>query len=125
MKLGITKITTAINGSDAVAKMLACGRVIDIILCDLRMSSGNGLQLLKHVRTAQIKTVRPDTCFIFISAVTDTEAIQTALTLDTNGYLMKPFTIEKLQAAITKGRAKVPRLDMGRYHRVYVPDAIA
>jgi two-component system response regulator YesN len=120
--LGVSKITTARTGSDALTKLMAVQHRVDCILCDLKMPSGNGLQLLKALRTGRIRAMRPDACFIFITASGESAHIQTALRLDVNGYVVKPVTREKMQAAITRGRAKAFAVDVKQYEAVVVPD---
>ena len=104
--LGASRITLARTGSEAVAKLSTAKLVVDVILCDYKMDFGNGLQLLKAIRTGQIRTVRPDACFVMITGVGEAETIRLAAHLDINGYLVKPISQEKLEAAVAKARAK-------------------
>lgn len=120
--LGANKITTARTGSDALTKLASSKRPTDCVLCDLKMPSGNGLQLLKAIRTGKVKAVRPDSCFIFITAAADSEFIKTAAQLDVNGYVVKPVTREKLLPVIVRGRAKAFAVDMKFYETIVVPD---
>ena len=121
--LGISKIASACNGSEALSILASSPRVIDVTLCDLWMPSGNGLQLLKVIRTGQVKSVRLDACFIMISAVASPDAIKAAAALDVNGYLIKPISQEKLRDAIIRGRQKHFRVDPLRYAQVVVPES--
>ena len=120
--LGATKITNARSGSDALTKLMQSAHRVDCILCDLNMPSGNGLQLLKALRTGKIRAMRPDACFIFITASGDSTLIQTAIQLDVSGYVVKPVTRDKLQTAITRGRGKAFAVDVKQYEAVAVPD---
>ena len=120
--LGASRITTARTGSDALTKMISSQRPIDCILCDLKMPSGNGLQLLKAIRTGRVKAMRPDACFIFITAAADSEFIRTAAQLDVNGYVVKPVTREKMLPVIVRGRAKAIAIDIKHYETIAVPD---
>src|SRR5690242_4825706 len=113
--LGAARVTTASTGSDAYTKLMQIQQVVDVVLCDYKMDAGNGLQLLKAIRTGQIRTVRPDTCFIMVTSVGEAETIRLAATLDINGYLMKPLTQDRLEAAVTKARAKYFPVKPGGY----------
>jgi CheY-like chemotaxis protein len=120
--LGASRIMTARTGSDALTKLAASKRPVDCVLCDLKMPSGNGLQLLKAIRTGKVKAVRPDICFIFITAAADSEFIQIAAQLDVNGYVVKPVTREKMLPAIVRGRSKAFAIDIKQYETIVVPD---
>jgi response regulator of citrate/malate metabolism len=85
------------------------------------MSAGNGLQLLQAVRTGKIKSLRPDSCFILITGTGDPEIVQVAAELDVSGYLVKPVTLEKLRAAIIKGRSRIFPVNMEKYNSVNLP----
>jgi len=117
------RITAAESGSDALAKLASASRVVDVILCDYNMPSGNGLQLLKAIRSGQIKSVRPDTCFVMITSESATETIKLAAFLDVNGYLLKPVTASKMKAAIEKARTKYFPVNPPLYATIAVPES--
>jgi two-component system chemotaxis response regulator CheY len=119
--LGASRIVRAHNGSEAISK-LAHGQV-DCTLVDFQMPHGNGLQLLKALRTGMIPSTRPDTCFIMMSGTADTEIVKTAADLDVSGYLVKPLVPEKLRAAIKRGRQKYFPVKRAAYAAVSVPQS--
>ncbi len=119
--LGVTQITKAINGSDAFSKLAKIDKVVDVILCDYSMTSGNGLQLLQAVRQGKVKVLRPDTCFILVTGSGEASVVGAAAQLDVNGYLVKPVTAKSLETAILKGRSKSVRLDFAKYSKVALP----
>ena len=119
--LGVKLITRATSGRDAFGKLHNAERVVDCVLCDYSMAEGNGLQLLQAVRTAKIKFVRPDACFILVTASGDTEIVATAARLDVSGYLVKPVTPDKLKTTILKARARAIKIDFNRYGQVQIP----
>jgi CheY-like chemotaxis protein len=119
--LGVTQITKAANGSDAYAKLVNIDKVVDCILCDFGMSSGNGLQLLQAVRTGKLKVLRHDTCFILVTGSGQPTVVEAAGQLDVNGYLMKPVTPQSIEAAVIKGRSRPVRLDFNKYGSVVLP----
>ncbi|TAL04652.1 MAG: response regulator, partial [Rhodospirillaceae bacterium] len=79
--LGASRIVCAKSGSDAIAKLAKAQRPIDCTLSDFQMPHGNGLQLLKALRTGMIPSTRPDTCFIMMSGSADTDVVKTAAEL--------------------------------------------
>ena len=119
--LGVARVVTARSGSEAFALLQSTGRPFDCILCDLKMPSGNGLQLLKAIRCGEAKGTRPDACFVFLTALNDAPTIRTAGQLDANGYLVKPLTVERLRMALARGKARAFAIDFGRYSVVPVP----
>lgn len=119
--IGITLITRASSGADAVSKLKEAAKAVDCILCDYSMSNGNGLQLLKAVRLGQLKHFRPDSAFILVTTAAMPGIVQTAVDLDVSGYLVKPVTQDKLRAAITKARSRYFQLNLAKYAEVILP----
>jgi DNA-binding NarL/FixJ family response regulator len=119
--MGASHITRAATGAHALAKLAASQRRVDVILCDLNMPDGNGLEVLKAVRTGKVASLRLDICFIMVTAIRDQHLIEAAIALDANGYLVKPIVWEKLRNAIIKGRARHFPVTPTRYATVAVP----
>lgn len=119
-KLGVGHVSRAKSGAEAYNLMRRSERVIDCIICDYTMENGNGLQLLQMVRTGNASPVRPDACFILLTASSEPETVSAAALLDVNGYLVKPVTKEKIQTSIAKARSRVIKIDVPRYQRVVV-----
>ena len=117
----VAQVTRATSGVDAFAKLAQSGRVVDCVLCDFTMANGNGLQLLQAVRMGQIKYVRPDACFVLLTASGDAATVTMAMELDVHGYIVKPATPEKLRTAISKARARSIRINFQKYSQVVVP----
>jgi CheY-like chemotaxis protein len=120
--LGATKILAATSGSSALATLMSLQQPVDCVLCDLKMPSGNGLQLLQAIRLGMARSIRPDSCFIFITVAADAELIRVAGQLDANGYVVKPLTREKLANAILRGRARGFALNAHQYRSVLIPE---
>lgn len=123
--LGVRKILRADSGVNAFNALAALTSRIDCIICDLRMPNGNGLQLLKAVRLGRFKLVRPDACFIILSAIAHPLAVRTAAQLDVSFYLTKPVTPDGLKSGIAKARAKAFPLDFAKYARTPVPESVS
>ncbi|MCB2108863.1 MAG: response regulator [Rhodobacteraceae bacterium] len=124
-EIGIKKVVRADSGVNAYQALAALKSRIDFIFCDLKMPNGNGLQLLREVRLGRFKLVRPDACFIMVTAITHPLAIKTAAQLDVSGYVTKPISTEQLMDGIKKARAKAIKVDFGRYSSVTLPDTAA
>jgi CheY-like chemotaxis protein len=120
-ELGIANVLRAGTGAKALAKLESLSRPIDCVLCDLNMPDGNGLQVLKAIRTGKIRYSRMDTCFIMVTGIAEQSAIETAAKLDANGYLVKPVVPEKLKSAIIRGRQRHFPISLARYQAVPVP----
>ena len=120
--IGIGTVSKALSGSEALDALAKPDRLVDVIICDYEMSSGNGLQLLQTVRLGKVKNLRPDVCFLLLTVWAKPDVVTTAAHLDAHGYLVKPVTPEKLLAAILKGRAKHFPIRFDRYAGVTLPD---
>ncbi len=122
--IGITKISTASDGTEAVAVLTTTMQVVDVTICDLDMPNGNGLQLLHAIRAGQIRNVRPNCSFIVLTAFASSALIALAGKLDANGYLIKPVTADKLRDAITKARSRILPVDPAKYANLTVPERV-
>lgn len=67
----------------------------DVVLIDIMLPGGNGLQLLR-----ELKSVRPETGTIIISAKNSLDDKVAGLDLGADDYLTKPFQLPELQARI-------------------------
>ncbi|MEX0906004.1 MAG: response regulator transcription factor [Balneolaceae bacterium] len=67
----------------------------DVVLIDIMIPNGNGLQLLR-----ELKSVNPETGTIIISAKNSLDDKVSGLELGADDYLTKPFQLPELQARI-------------------------
>lgn len=119
--IGITTVTRAQSGREAFQALVSSQRVVDVVLCDQNMAQGTGLELLWVVRTGQVKSFRPDACFVLLTASGDHDTVAIAARLDVSGYLVKPVTPQKLHAAISQGRKRAIKIDIPKYKQVQLP----
>lgn len=76
------------SASDAfVARDKVGSGFFDLVLCDLQMPGGSGMELLR-----QIASERPDTAILMVSVEDDPEVAREATELGAYGYVVKPFT---------------------------------
>ncbi len=69
----------------------------DLILCDLMLPDGSGIDLLREV-----KTQNPSVAVIMITAHTSTKSAVEALKTGAFDYIAKPFDIEELKIIVRK-----------------------
>ncbi|MDO5425049.1 MAG: response regulator [Eubacteriales bacterium] len=74
---------------------------ISIMICDVEMPGGSGLELLNHIRERNLSTI----C-IFLTAYAKFEYISQAMKLSSIDYLLKPVEDEQLLASLEKALAQ-------------------
>lgn len=85
----------------AEARNLIATRSIQLILLDIRLKDGNGIDLLTELRrTKQTVDV------ILITAANEVEIVNDALHLGVIDYLIKPFTLQRFEKSIHRFYAK-------------------
>lgn len=68
-----------------------------LVIADWVMDGMSGLEMLESIRAdGDLR----DTPFIMVSAVSKTESVRQALKAGANGYIVKPFTAQTLDAKI-------------------------
>lgn len=93
--LGFSQITVAGDGQQGLAIMQQ--QPHHLVISDFNMPKMDGLGLLQAIRSdAQTKRA----AFIMLTAQGDRALVQKAAQLGANNVLAKPFTIEKMRAAI-------------------------
>jgi two-component system, response regulator YesN len=102
MNPNVTVVAIASNGRQTVD--LALEQHPDIVIIDINMPEINGLAAFK-----EISQVYPDTGCIIISAQKDSIALNTAMSLGAQEYLVKPFTLEEMNAAVDRVAAQVAK----------------
>ncbi|OCT16719.1 hypothetical protein A8709_08630 [Paenibacillus pectinilyticus] len=99
-KLKISHVYTAYNIRQA--KEVLQSLSIDIMLCDIEMPQGSGLELLEwsNVHYPELQT-------IFLTSHADFRYAKKAIQLGSLEYLLKPVPDEELEDAIEKAKAKL------------------
>lgn len=94
-KLGITTVLTAYNIRQA--RTLMEEYPVQLLLCDIDMPQGNGLELLEWVREQKM-----DIECVFLSSYANFSYAQMALRLSSKEYLLKPISNADLERALER-----------------------
>ncbi|MGK5094148.1 response regulator [Deltaproteobacteria bacterium TL4] len=90
-------VTTAENGKQAYALFSEKTQTFDGVLSDVRMPGMNGMELL-----TRIKQDDPETPVVLITGHGDVKIAIEALKLGALDFILKPFKLESLYAAISR-----------------------
>ncbi len=86
-------VTVATDAEEAIAEI---GReIFDLVITDLKMPKGSGLDVLKAVKVSS-----PDTVVLVITAFASTEAAVEAMKQGAYDFLTKPFQVDEVQLII-------------------------
>ena len=101
-KSKIDKVHSAYNIRKA--KETFINNNIDIMICDIEMPQGNGIELLKWVRKNY-----PDTISVFLTCHADFSYAQQAIQLGAMDYILKPMDPENLKSILEKAIMKIEK----------------
>lgn len=99
-RLDIVQIHSATSMNEAIA--LLSQHEINIMLCDIEMPMGTGLQLLRWVKDKHI-----DAECIFMTCHADFSYAKEALHLGSLDYLLKPLQYNEMEAVLSKAILKI------------------
>ncbi|HEV7670774.1 MAG TPA: sigma-54 dependent transcriptional regulator [Thermoanaerobaculia bacterium] len=85
---------------------------LDLVLCDIMMPDGNGLDLLR-----EIKTSNPNAPVIMMTAYTSTKSAIDAMKLGAFDYISKPFDVDELKIIVQKALERAELVDENVYLR--------
>lgn len=111
-KMGIDRVLTAGNVSRAMEILKAYS--VQILLTDVEMSQGSGLELLEWVR----ENALPIKCVI-LSSYAKFSYAQKAIELDVCEYMLKPVKYRDLEHAISRIAATVPAVWEDKKQEIY------
>lgn len=102
-EIGITQITSARDGDQAMAKLTMDPDDFDLIICDWVMPTLSGLDVLEGIRSMNNRVP-----FLMLTAKASTDAIVAAKKAGVTSYIVKPFTRidlrTKILLLVDKGR---------------------
>ena len=100
---GANKVEYANRASDALAKLARFD--FDVVLCDYDLGNDyDGLYLFQEAKERNL--LKPSSVFMIITAEARVERVISAAELAPDGYLLKPFTGEKLRQRLDKAMRK-------------------
>lgn len=104
-RLGLAVAGIARSGRDAL-RLLAAHPEIDLVVLDMNLPDGHGLELLRRIRAAGH---RADV--IAVTAARDVDVVRQAVAQGVVGYVIKPFTFAAFKIKIEQFLAYRDRLD--------------
>jgi two-component system, chemotaxis family, chemotaxis protein CheY len=90
-------VVTACDGMDALEKLP--NQQVDIVITDLNMPNMDGFELIKALRD---NPAYKDIPVIILTSLTDDVSKDRGAGLGVNSYLVKPFSLEKIQYEVSK-----------------------
>lgn len=88
-------LDVALAESRAAAAAHLARSAVELVITDIRLPDGDGIEILRH-----IKATSPETVVIVMTAFGSTETAVEALKLGAQDYLVKPFDIDELKIVV-------------------------
>src|SRR5262249_5892644 len=104
------EVETARSAEEA-RKALAGGSY-DLVLCDILMPDGNGLDVLKEIKAAD-----SNAAVIMMTAYTSTKSAIEAMKLGAYAYISKPFDVDEMKIVAQKALERAELVDENVYLR--------
>jgi len=118
-RLGAINIAVARSGHEAFTLIAKNRERFDYVISDVCMAEGNGLELLYQIRTTTAtQNFRPDMCVILMSGMASADVAFVASRLDVNAFLVKPFSIDRLQKVMAVARRRAFPLNRTSYYKL-------
>ncbi len=96
-------------GSVAAARMVLAEQHVDLVICDVQMPGGSGLEL-----TAEISRDLPHVAVFMLSGHDDLATADAALRLGATAYVVKPFTANEVLINVHNG-LRIKELERSRW----------
>jgi two-component system chemotaxis response regulator CheY len=94
-EMGFQSFLEARDGEEAA--VILENKKVDFIISDWNMPNGDGITLLRHVRSHQ---VHKDLPFLMVTAVSERKEVMEAVAAKVSNYIVKPFAPQALEAKI-------------------------
>lgn len=95
----------AADGDSAINKILALRP--QLVCLDISLPNSGGLDVLSLLRT-----LLPDTAVVMVSAHNDAANVQAALARGAAGFVVKPFNLATVEAALARASARLTALGL-------------
>jgi DNA-binding NtrC family response regulator len=95
--LGAEGLEVVTADSRAAAARALAGNHFEVLITDVKLPDGDGIEILRHVKAAA-----PDTVVIVMTAYSSAETAVAALKLGAQDYLIKPFDVDELRIVVRK-----------------------
>lgn len=116
--LGCEQVYSALSGREAI-EILTREPCIDMVLTDIDMQPGNGLELLQTIRCGDIPKVPRDLCVLMFTDYNYRNNVMNAVGLDCNGFVSKPLSVALLSDKIDAARRrKITLADTAVYRSI-------
>jgi two-component system, chemotaxis family, chemotaxis protein CheY len=90
-------VVTACDGMDALEKLP--NQQVDLVITDLNMPNMDGFELIKALRE---NPTYKDLPVIILTSLSDDDSKERGTGLGVNSYVVKPFSLEKIQYEVSK-----------------------
>jgi putative two-component system response regulator len=101
-------------GSVAAARRALAQQSFELLLCDIGMPHGSGLELVR-----QVAAELPDTALVMVTGSDDPSIAEAAFAVGAHGYLVKPFTANEVLINVA---SSLRHRDLERAHRFHVEE---
>ena len=91
------KVTSACDGMDALEKLPT--KKFDLVITDLNMPNMDGFELIKALRE---NSEYRDLPVIILTSLSDEASKEQGAKLGVSSYVVKPFSLEKIQYEVSK-----------------------
>ena len=82
-------------GSRAEAATVLARAAVDLVLTDVRLPDGDGIEVLRHVKAGS-----PETAVVVMTAYGTSETAVAARKLGAEAYVLKPFDVDELRVVV-------------------------
>lgn len=100
-EFGCRDVATAANGTEAL-QLLNGEQQPYLSIIDFNMPSGNGLQVLKSVRTGKVNGTPRDLRMVMLTGSSDFSLVGAAMALDIDAFLIKPVSVAAMAGRLTR-----------------------
>lgn len=95
-RMRVDRIVEAGGGEQALERLAAAPKGVDIVICDWNMPGMSGMDLFKQVHANQ-----PKLPFLMLTGRADLESVVAAKKAGVHGYIVKPISPQELKTKIT------------------------